>query len=288
MPFRALAASAILVAILSSCAASPSASDRPLVLASTTLFADMARNVAGDRLRVESIVPAGATVEDYEARPEDARRVSDARLFLLNGLDLDAWAAPLLRNRRADAAVVTLSDGLPAIGDNPHMWFDLELARRYVDKMRDAFIALDPAGKDAYTAAALGYSSELLALDREIRAQVATIPPERRKIVTSHDAFPYFARAYGLEVVGFAQAEAGRDPTPSELARLVEAIRAAGVPAIFSEVGVSPALARTLASEAGVTRVVTDLPTDSVLAPPADTFVGVVRTVARKITDALR
>jgi ABC-type Zn uptake system ZnuABC Zn-binding protein ZnuA len=281
---------ALLVATVAACTpGTGSASAKPLVLATTTIFADMAKNVGGDRVTVESIVPAGSHVEEYEPKPEDSKKVAQASLFFQNGLDLDKWAAPLLRDKKRDAAVVTLAEGLPAIDNgNPHMWFDVQLARKYVDKMRDALIALDGAGKQYYADRAKAYDDQLVRLDAEVKAQIATIPSARRKLVTSHDAFPYFAKAYGLEVLGFAQIEPGKDPTPAELADLVRKVKASGVPVIFSEVGVSDAIAQTLAKEAGVTKVVTDLPTDSIAAPPADTYIGVVRTVAQKISEALR
>jgi len=281
---------ALLVATFAACTPNTgSSSAKPLVLATTTIFADMAKNVGGDRVTVESIVPAGSHVEEYEPKPEDSKKVAQASLFLQNGLDLDKWAEPLLRDRKKDASVITLTDGLPAIdNDNPHMWFDVQRARKYVEKMRDALIALDGAGKQYYTDRAKAYDDQLVKLDGEVRSQIAAIPPARRKLVTSHDAFPYFAQAYGLEVLGFAQIEPGKDPTPGELADLVRKVKAAGVPAIFSEVGVSDAIAQTLAKEAGVTKVVTDLPTDSIAAPPADSYIGVVRTVAQKISEALR
>lgn len=284
-----LAATVFLASLLSACTTATSSGGKPLVLATTTIFADMAANVGGDRAMVESIVPAGSHVEEYEPKPEDSRKVAQASLFFENGLGLDKWAEPLLRDRKKDAPVVVLTDGLRATGNgNPHMWFDVQLARKYVEKMRDAFIALDAAGRDVYMQNAQRYDAALIALDAEVRAQVATIPAARRKLVTSHDAFPYFAKAYGLEVVGFAQIEPGKEPTPSELAVLVKAVKVAGVPAIFSEVGVSAGIAQALAKEAGVTKVVTDLPTDSIVAPPADTYIGVVRTVAQKISEALR
>jgi len=281
---------ALLVATVAACAPNTgSASAKPLVLATTTIFADMAKNVGGDRVTVESIVPAGSHVEEYEPKPEDSKKVAQASLFFQNGLDLDKWAEPLLRDRKKEASVITLTDGLPAIDNgNPHMWFDVQRARKYVEKMRDALIALDGEGKQYYTDRAKAYDDQLVKLDGEVRSQIAAVPPARRKLVTSHDAFPYFAQAYGLEILGFAQIEPGKDPTPAELAELVRKVKAAGVPAIFSEVGVSDAVAQTLAKEAGVTKVVTDLPTDSIAAPPTDSYIGVVRAVAQKISEALR
>ena len=269
----------------------PSAPPNPKqVLATTTLFADMAANVGGNRIKAESIVPAGSHVEEFEPKPEDSKKVATADLIIKNGLDLDdPWAEPLLKDKKASAVVLTLTEGLPTIDDdNPHMWFDVQIARKYVEKIRDALIALDAAGKDYYMTRAKDYDDQLVKLDADVKAQIATIPQARRKLVTSHDAFPYYAKAYGFEIVGFAQIEPGHDPSPAELAELVKTIKAAGVPAIFSEVGVSPAIAQTLAREAGVTKVVTDLPTDSVVAPPGDTYIGVVRVVTQKITDALK
>jgi ABC-type Zn uptake system ZnuABC Zn-binding protein ZnuA len=260
----------------------------PEVLATTTIFADMAKQVAGNRLRVGSVVPAGTHVEEYEPSPGDAKRVSAAKIIFVNGLDLDKWAEPLLKNKKADAPVITLTDGLPDIDENPHMWFDPQLARRYVEKIRDALIALDPQGRDAYTTNALSYSNELVRLEAELKAKAATVPQDRRKLVTSHDAFPYFAKAFGFEVIGFVQPEPDKEPSAQELAALVNTVKAAKVPAVFVETGVSRSLTETLAKEAGVTKVVADLPTDSLLAAPADSYIGLMRVVMDKITNALK
>jgi ABC-type Zn uptake system ZnuABC Zn-binding protein ZnuA len=213
--------------------------------------------------------------------------MAEAKLVIINGLDLDKWVDPLLRNAKSGTPVVTVTDGLTDLDGNPHMWFDPALARQYVAKMRDALVALDPPGKDAYIANATKYTAELVSLEAELKVKVATIPQDRRKLVTSHDAFPYFARAFGFEIVGFAQPEPGKPPSAGELAALVEKVKAAKVPAIFSEVGGSPQLAETVAKETGA-KVVTDLPTDSLLERPADTYVGLMRVVVDKIVAALK
>ena len=253
------------------------------VLTTTTILADMTKQVAGDRMSVGSIVPASAHVEEYEPRPDDAKRMSEARLVITNGLDLDKWVEPLLRNAKDGTPVVVVTDGLPDIDGNPHMWFDPTLARKYVDKIRDALIALDPAGREVYTASALRYSQELVALE----AMVVTIPAGGRRLVTSHDAFPYFAKAFGFEIVGFAQPEPDKMPSAGELADLIDKVKAANVPAIFSEAGVSPQLAETIAKETGA-KVITDLPTDSLLDKPADSYLGLMRVVVDKIVAALK
>jgi ABC-type Zn uptake system ZnuABC Zn-binding protein ZnuA len=259
----------------------------PQVLATTTILADMAKQVAGDRMTIGSIVPAGAHVEEYEPRPDDARRMSEARLVITNGLDLDKWVEPLLSNAKAGTPVIVVIEGLPDIEENPHMWFDPALARKYVERIRDALVALDPVGKDAYVTNAKAYNEQLVSLEAELKAKVATIPADRRKLVTSHDAFPYFAAAFGFEIVGFAQPEPDKLPSAGELADLIDKVRAAKVPAIFSEAGASPQLAETIAKETGA-KVVTDLPTDSLLDKPADSFIGLMRVVVDKIVAALK
>jgi len=278
---------AILLAAAPLAACGLTAGGAPQVLTTTTILADMAKQVAGDRMTVGSIVPAGAHVEEYEPRPDDAKRMSEAKLVITNGLDLDKWVEPLLRNAKSGTPVVTVTDGLPDIEENPHMWFDPSLARQYADKIRDGLIALDPAGKDAYTANAKKYTDQLVSLEAELKTKVATIPADRRKLVTSHDAFPYFAKAFGFEIVGFAQPEPDKMPSAGELAELIDKVKAAKVPAIFSESGASPQLAETIAKETGA-KVIADLPTDSLLDKPADSYIGLMRVVVDKIVAALK
>jgi len=275
-------------AVLPLAACDPVGGGQPEILTTTTIFADLAKQVAGDRMRVGSIVPSGVHVEEYEPTPDDAKRVTGAKIIFLNGLDLDKWADPLLANKKAGAPVVTLSEGLPDIEENPHMWFDPQLTRKYVEKIRDALIALDPTGKDGYTSRAKAYDDTLVSLNAELTAKAATVPQDRRKLVTSHDAFPYFAKAFGFEVVGFVQPEPDKEPSAQELARLVETVKDAKAPVVFVETGVSKSLTETLANEAGVIKVVADLPTDSLLAAPADSYVGLMRMVMDKITSALK
>jgi ABC-type Zn uptake system ZnuABC Zn-binding protein ZnuA len=259
----------------------------PRVLATTTILADFAKQVAGERMTIGSIVPAGAHVEEYEPRPDDAKRMAEARLVITNGLDLDKWVEPLLSNAKAGTPVIAVTDGLPDIEENPHMWFDPALARQYVEKIRDALIALDPPGRDTYTSNAKAYSDQLVSLEAELKAKVAAIPADRRKLVTSHDAFPYFAKAFGFEIVGFAQPEPDKMPSAGELAELIDEVRTARAPAVFSEAGTSPQLAETIARETGA-KVVTDLPTDSLLEGPADSYIGLMRVVVDKIVAALK
>lgn len=287
-PLRSLALGALLAVIAAACAPAATAPPPLRVMATTTVLADLAAQVAGDRARVEPIAPSGAHVEEYEPTPDDARRVSEADVIVVNGLDLDAWSGSLLRNAKSGARTVTVTEGLPDLDGNPHLWFDLALAQKYVERIRDGLSDADPAGREGYASRASAYLAQLRALDGEIRQKVATIPAARRKLVTSHDAFAYYAKAYGLEVVGFTQTEKGKEPSAGELAALVRTVKAASVPAVFVEQGVSPRLAEALAREAGVSKVVTDLPTDSLGEKPADSFIGLMRQVTDIIVRALK
>jgi ABC-type Zn uptake system ZnuABC Zn-binding protein ZnuA len=289
-----------LVVLVVACSSLPSTGGRASVVATTTVLADLASQVAGPDAAVDALAPAGASIEDFAPKPEDAKRIANARVILVNGLALDRWVEPLLRNASKDARIVTLSADLPRLGlgesanpdinanGNPHYWFDVKYAKVYVERIRDALVAADPSHSTGYQSRTTSYLAELDRLDAQIRTNVSQIPPARRKLVTSHDAFPYYAAAYGLSVVGFTQPEEGKEPSPAELADLVELVKKEQVPAIFSEAQVSPRLAETLAREAGVKTIVTDLPTDSVGAPPADSYVGMMRVVTDKIVQALR
>jgi len=290
----------LLAALLVTCSSPSSSGGRVSVVATTTVLADLAAQVTGADANVDALAPAGASIEDFAPKPEDAKRIANARVILVNGLALDRWVEPLLRNASKGARIVTLSDDLPRLGvgesanpdinanGNPHYWFDVKYAKVYVERIRDALVTADPPHSDGYRSRATSYLGELDRLDAEVRAQVAQIPAARRKLVTSHDAFPYYANAYGLSVVGFTQPEEGKEPSPSELAALVALVKKEQVPAIFSEAQVSPRLAETLAREAGVKTIVTDLPTDSLGEPPADSYLGMMHTVTDKIVQALR
>lgn len=278
--------------------------DGTLVVATTTQIADMARNVAGDRARVASLLPANADAHDFEPTPRDVEQVADADLVLEHGLGLDTWIGDLIDESGTDATVAVVTEGIETRagaahdegGDDdhdvdPHVWLDVANAKVMVAHIRDALVAADPDGAKAYEANAAKYLAELDALDGWIREQVATIPPEGRKLVTSHDAFGYYVRAYGFELIGavIPSLDTQAQPSAQETAALIDRIRATGVKAIFTEASLNADLARQLADEAGIV-VVDDLYSDS-LGPDgsgAETYVGMMRTNTEKIVGALR
>jgi ABC-type Zn uptake system ZnuABC Zn-binding protein ZnuA len=171
-------------------------------------------------------------------------------------------------------------------GVNPHLWLNVAYAQRYVAKLTDALIAADPADAATYQANAAAYQSRLTTLDTWAREEIASIPAQDRRIVSFHEAFPYLAAAYGLEIVGVAVEAPGQEPSAADIAALVDAIRGANVKAIFSEAQFPPDLVQQIAGETGV-RVEADLYNDSLGDPPVDTYEGMIRWDIEQIVAAL-
>lgn len=292
---------AALIAVLLAVAAcgpvngNPSAGAATLdVVATTTVFADIARNVAGDRATVTSIVPAGAGPEDYEPKPNDAIRIADADLIVSNGFGLDDFLDKLITAAGEGAKPrLILGEGIPTItvdGEvNPHFWLDPSLvAEHYVPAISAALTRVDPAGAAHYAANATAYATAVKAMDAANKAKIETLSVANHKMVTFHDAFPYFAKHYGFEVIGVILANVGQEPTAADLAVLVQKVRAAGVTAVFSEAQFNPDLVTTLAQEAGVMRVVTTLYNDTLGPPPADSYLKMMAWDVDEIVKALR
>jgi ABC-type Zn uptake system ZnuABC Zn-binding protein ZnuA len=269
------------------------AADAIKVVTTTTVFADIVQNVGGSRVAATSIIPAGVGPEDYEPKPDDARKLSDAKLVISNGVGLDNFLDRLLASGTGGKTPqLVLGDGIPTIAvdgqPNPHFWLDPSLVKQYyVPKIAAKLSELDPAGKATYDANAAAYSAALDSLDAELKAKIATIPEANRKLVTFHDAFPYFANHFGFELVGVILANVGQEPTASELAALVAKVKSAGVKAVFSEAQFSPKLSQTLAQEAGITKVVTTLYNDALGPSPADSYLGLMRWNVDQIVAAL-
>jgi ABC-type Zn uptake system ZnuABC Zn-binding protein ZnuA len=274
-------------------ASSATSPDALRVVASTTVFADMVKAIGGDQVAVSSIVPAGAGPEDFEPGPDDARRLADAQLIVSNGVGLDDFLDRLIDATGGHAEHLVLGDGIPTItvnGEkNPHFWLDPTLVEQhYVPAIRDALVRLRPAAAASVTKSADAYVAALGALDKEDSAKLAAIPAAHRKLVSFHDAFPYFAQHYGFELIGVILENPGQEPSAADLAALIAKVKAAGVPAVFSEAQFDPKLARTLAQEAGIRSVVTTMYTDSLGPAPADSYIGMMKSDVDQIVKALQ
>lgn len=232
---------------------------RPVVLTTFTVLADLARNVAGDRLEVRSIVKEGAEIHGYQPTPSDVQRASGAALIVENGLGLELWARRFTA-AAGDIPTVTLSDGMEPLlitedayagRPNPHAWMSPKRAMLYVDRLEQAFSALDPDGADAYAANAKDYRTQLEQLDQELRQDLASIPDQNRVLVSCEGAFSYLAHDYGLEEAYLWPVNAESQITPKRMARLIETVRERRVPSIFCESTVSDKAQREVAAASG-------------------------------------
>jgi ABC-type Zn uptake system ZnuABC Zn-binding protein ZnuA len=238
---------------LAGCGDGSSSDDGRTAVATTTQVADLVRQVAGDRISVEGMLRPEGDPHDYEPRPSDVAAVARAEVVFRSGGEVDEWLDDVIGNAGGDAEVVSLIDSVQRLGDDPHWWQDPRNAVRALGRIRATLSRLDPGGRAGYRRNAERAIAALRRLDRSIAACVRRVPPAKRKIVTTHDALGYFARRYGIDVVGAvipslstqAQASAG------DVERLVEQIRRERVEAVFPESSVNPDIERAIAREAG-------------------------------------
>ncbi len=302
----------LLVACASPAGSAPSATaagaaaGTPKVLAAETFLADIAQNVAGDRLHVDALIPVGVDPHSFEPTPADVRKVAGSTLLIVNGAGFEAFLNQLLSNAGGQRTVVEASKGLPvrqpqpgelaaaeANGpeSDPHFWLDPTKVATYAGNIRDALIAADPAGKEAYTANAAAYIAKLNDLDAWIKGQVAQVPEAKRLLVTNHEDFGYFADRYGFKVVGaiIPSVSTAASPSAQELARLADQVKATAAPAVFLDTGSNAQMADQLARETGI-KVVTGLLTHSVTAPdgPAPDYISMMRYNVNAIVAALK
>jgi len=297
--FNSIIGLTILTALfLTSCGSAPKSNDNTLrVLASTTVLADITQNIAGDRAKVESLLPIGADPHSYQAAPVDVAKISDSDLLILNGLEYENFIMPLLENVGAKKMTVEATSGLSPRNDagneqgvDPHMWLDPNLVVTYVENIRDGLIKVDPEGAATYKSNANAYITQLKDLDKWIVEQVNTIPVERRLLVTNHEALGYFAERYGFEVAGSVIPSFSSNAAPSarEMARLIDAIKKISAPAIFLDTADNDTLAQQIADETSV-RIVADLHLESLTeGAPAATYIEMMKYNVSRIVEALK
>jgi zinc/manganese transport system substrate-binding protein len=292
-----------LVLVIAGCSAPSDGSDQGLlVVATTTQVGSIAREVGGDAIELTVLLQPGAEAHDYEMTPAAAAAIEDAALVLRSGAGLESWLDEALATIGGSDVTRDMSDGIglsPPIGADaehaeevdPHYWLSVPNAVDMVANVRDALAGADPANRDAFGERADALIGRLEAADATIRDLVAEIPEERRGIVTNHDALGYFIEEYGLRFVGsvFPSLDVSAEPSPGDLAALIETVQAEGVVAIFSESAVAPELARAVADETDAEIVDDPLYTDS-LGPEGsgtDTLDGMLLHNAAVIHDAL-
>ncbi|HWV43953.1 metal ABC transporter substrate-binding protein [Pseudorhodoplanes sp.] len=292
---------ALLLAALPSTA---KAQDKLPVVATFSILGDLVSNVGGDRVAVKSLVGANGDAHVYSPSPADARTLADAKLIVTNGLGFEGWLTRLVKSSNSKARNVVASKGVkprklagkhahdhghgPSDGD-PHAWQSVANAKTYVANIRDGLIAADPAGKAVYEANAAAYLDKLEALDREIRETIAKIPPERRRIITTHDAFGYFSDAYGVEFVAPQGVSTESEASARDVARIITQIKKQKIPAVFLENISNPRLLKQIADETGAKvggTLYSDALTDE--KGPAPTYIDLIRHNIRTLSAALQ
>ena len=255
---------AVLVLLLAGCGPIPQAdegTDDLKVLTTFTILADMAQNVAGEALTVESITRVGAEIHGYEPVPSDIAKAQSADLILYNGLDLERWFDQFLGNLDNVPSVV-LTEGLTPIPiaegpyadrPNPHAWMSPQNALVYVENIRQAFVDLDPDNADTYNANAAAYSQQIEAIDAALQAELATVPEAQRYLVSCEGAFSYLARDYGLKEIYIWPINAEQQSTPKQLKSVIDQVQANDVPAVFCESTVSDEAQKGIAQATGAT-----------------------------------
>ena len=287
----------LFIFISSSCgfqAASNQGTAVPAILTSTSILADITRNIAGDHFRVVSLLPIGSDPHSYQATPQDIAIISESKFIIVNGAGYEQFLTPLLENADGARTLVEASAGIDPRKDahsiDPHMWLDPHLVVAYVENIRDALIQLDPGGQTTYQSNADAYIAKLNALDAWITEQVQHVPENQRLLVTNHEAFGYFAERYGFTVVGTVIESFSSDASPSaqQLAALIDQIKSSGASAIFLDASDNATLAQQIAAETNV-KVITDLHLESLTdGAPASTYIDMMKYNVTQIVDALK
>ncbi len=272
--------------------------DKLNVVVSFSILGDLVRSVGGDQVNVTTLVGPGGDAHVYTPTPADAKRVSEAKLVVINGLGFEGWLPRLIKASGGKPSVITASTGIKprkladdghGHGDaDPHAWQSVANVRAYVLNIRDALIAADASGVSTYLTNADAYLAELDKLDREVREAVAKLPAERRKVISTHDAFGYFAQAYGIAFIAPQGVSTESEASARDIAAIIRQIKAQKIPAVFLENVADPRLMRRIASETGAA-IGGTLYSDSLTDEKGDapTYIGMVRHNIKALASAL-
>jgi zinc/manganese transport system substrate-binding protein len=300
---RTLITGLALIAVLAASGVAQ-AQEKLKVVASFSILADLARNVGGDRVDVAMLVGPGGDAHVYTPTPADARSVAAAKLVIVNGLGFEGWLARLVKSAGNKATVITATKGIAPRKDkthahghkhgddhddaDPHAWQSVANTKVYVANIRDAFVAADAAGAVAYRANAEAYLAKLDALDKEVGEAVGKLPSERRKVISTHDAFGYFADAYGISFIAPQGVSTEAEATARDVARIITQIKKEKIPAVFLENVSDPRLMRRISQESGA-RLGGTLFSDSLTDEKgsAPTYIDMMRYNIKALTSAL-
>jgi len=262
------------------------------IVASFSILGDFVKNVGGDRVEVTTLVGPDSDVHVYSPTPADAGKMAAAKLLIVNGLGLEGWLPRLLQAAGAKAAIVTATKDIAPLKSgadaDPHAWQSVANAEKYVTAIRDALAKADPADAGFFRQNAETYLAKLDALDREVRQAVGRIPENRRKVISTHDAFAYFASQYGIQFIAPLGVSTEAEPSARDIGAIIAQVRAAHIPAVFLEKVGDPRLMRRIAAETGA-KIGGTLYSDSLTGEKGDapTYIDMVRHNIKVLTDAL-
>ena len=279
------------------------AQDKLPVAATFSILGDLVKNVGGDRVEVTTLVGANADSHVYSPTPADAKKVGASKVVFVNGLGLEGWTTRLAKASGTKAPIVTVSKGIKprkmeeaqGHGDahrhqanDPHAWQSVANAKIYVSNIRDALVAADPGGKDAYEANARAYTAKLDALEAEVREAIAKIPADRRRIITSHDSFGYFGAAYGIQFIAPIGVSTETSVSAKDVARIIAQIKKQKIPAVFMENINDSRLMEQIAKESGAKiggQLFSDALSDA--KGPAPSYIDMMRHNVQQLASAL-
>lgn len=262
----------------------------PSVVVVNTTLADIAQDIAGERVKIEVLIPAEADPHTFQPTPQDVAKIANSQMLIANGAGLEEWLQEVIDNAGGERIVVEATADLAGDEDrpgDPHFWLDPNHVIHYANQIRDGLIELDPGGETIYARNTDEVITQMEELDEWINEQVAGISPEQRLLVTNHESFGYFADRYGFVIVGtiIPSVSTGSSPSAQQMVALVEAIRATNTGAIFLEAGSNPDLAEQLASEAGI-KVIKNLRTQPQY--PEEGYIEMMKYNTRTMVEALR
>lgn len=298
----------ILLLALAGCSGRPAGQPEPparlRVVATTSIVADIVRQVGGDAIELATLLPVGTDPHSFQPAPRDAALLSQADIIFINGAGLEEFLAPLLENAGSNARVVSLSEDVPLrsfslagesvdeheSGQDPHVWTDPTNVVLWVKAVEKNLSDLDPTNSQGYQSQAESFIRQLNELDTWIQTEVEQVPPEKRKLVTDHISLGYFAGRYGFEQIGavIPAASTMAQPSAQELALLEDAVKSYAVTAIFIDQAVNPALAQRIAEDTGVRLATFYSGSLSAADGPASTYLEYMRYNVRVIVDNLK
>jgi zinc/manganese transport system substrate-binding protein len=283
----------LLAVALSFCASPLHAQTRLKVVTSFSILGDFVKNVGGDRVEVTTLVGPDSDVHVYSPTPADVRKIADAKLLVVNGFGLEGWLPRLIQAAGGKAAIVTATDGIAPLkagsDADPHAWQSVANAEKYVANIRDALAAADPMDAEVFRQNARIYLARLEALDGEVRQAISQIPKSRRRMISTHDAFGYFAARYGIAFIAPVGVSTEAEPSARDIAGIIGQVKTEHIPAVFLERIGDPRLMRRISQETGA-KVGGTLYSDSLTDEKGEvpTYIDMVRHNIRTLTSALK